>query len=138
MILATMQPIHAHEQSFAMRDGIIKTNQEDMDRIFSEIYSTTKKVKLGHSEKLVGVDDKIVCFVFHPIDDSSGRKRSVIIVWDKNTPRSEIEKAFMQIGIPFAKYQRLEKEFSSKKNNKKLIIFGLIIVTAVVLYLAIK
>lgn len=138
MILATMQPIHVHEQSFAMRDGIIKTNQEDMDQIFSEIYSTTKKVKLGHSEKLVSVGDKIVCFAFHPVNDSSGRKRSVIVVWDKNTPQSEIEKTFTQIGIPFAKYQELEKEFFSKKNNKKLIVLGLTIVTAVVLYLAIK
>lgn len=138
MILATMQPIHAHEQSIAMRDGVIKTTQEDIEQVSGEVYSITKGVKLGHSEGFISVNDKIVCLVSHPINDVCNRKRLAIIVWDKNTPQSEIEKTFTQIGIPFAKYQELEREFSSKKNNKKLIVLGLTIITAVVLYLAIK
>lgn len=138
MILATMQPIHAHEQTFAIRDGVIKTNQEDIEQISGEIYSTTKKVKLRHSEMLINVDDKIICLAAHPINDICDRRRLATIIWDKNTPISEIERTFTQIGIPFIKYQELEKKFSSKKSNKKITTFGLIFMVIVVLYLIIK
>lgn len=138
MIVAVMQPIYPHEQSIALRDGIVETDQERVEQIFNEIYATTKKIRLGHSKKLVVVGNKTVCLVHHPINDSNNRRRIAIIVWGKDTPKKEIEQTFTQIGLSFSDFLELEKNFNSQQNKKKMIIFGLALLSAIIFFLILK
>lgn len=138
MILATMQAVDTNEKSIALCNGVIECDQERKDWIFCEIYTTTKQIKLGHSEKFLKVGDKNLCFVFHPVRDVSNRIRPVTIVWDKDTPDKEVERTFIQLGIPFSKYLELKKVFQIKQNNKKIFIGSLIFALIVVLYLIFK
>ncbi|WP_027326970.1 hypothetical protein [Helicobacter pametensis] len=134
MILATMQPIDTSENSIAVCDGVVECDQKKRDWIFSEIYATTRQIKLGHSEKLLKVSDKNLCFVFHPIRDIFNRIRPVTIVWDKNTSEEEIEKTFARLEIPFSRYLELKKAFQKKQNNKKIFVFGLFFVLIIACY----
>lgn len=88
---------------------------------------------------------KLFCALYHPQKDDIGRRRTALIVWDKDTPMELIQKTLEVMGLEFERFVRLQAEFEAERKARQsgvakntLIIVGGVVLCAFVIYLLLK
>ena len=84
---------------------------------------------------------KLFCALYHAEKDDIGRKRTALIVWDKDTSNEMIQKTLEVMGLEFERFKRLEREFKRNKigvSKNALVAIGVIALVASVIYLVVK
>lgn len=88
---------------------------------------------------------KFFCALYHPQKDDIGRRRTALIVWDKDTPMELIQKTLEVMGLEFERFVRLQADFEAERKARQsgvakntLIIVGGIVLCAFVIYLLFK
>ena len=90
---------------------------------------------------------KLFCALYHTEKDDIGRRRTALIVWDKDTSNEMIQKTLEVMGLEYERFLGLKNAFevsfeSNKKvgtnKNKLVAIIGGIALVAFVAYLLIK
>lgn len=84
---------------------------------------------------------KLFCALYHAEKDDIGRKRTALIVWDKDTSNEIIQKTLEVMGLEFERFKRLEREFKRNKigvSKNALVAIGVIALVASAIYLVVK
>lgn len=111
------------------------------------ILEDCKEVNVGGEYYCELENGKLFCALYHAEKDDIGRRRTALIVWDKDTSNEIIQKTLEVMGLEYERFLGLKSEFevSVKSNqkigtnkNKLVAIIGGVALVVFVAYLLIK
>lgn len=132
MVVATIQGKNKEtDQITALNGHLIYEDEEQkyINQIIDIIDS--KKINYRQKEEIRYAGDKFIAFLRHNQTDDIGRTRYAIMLYDKNTPKEEIDKTLEIMGLNINNFEQILKSY--KKTQK--LIKGIYIVIAGVLIL---
>lgn len=125
MVLATIQGKNKEISSITALNGELiydEKQQEYINKLIDILHEN--KVMYRKKQEIRKIRDKFVAFLEHSEADDIGRIRTAIVLYDKNTPKKEINKTLEAIGLNIDSFDLL----LSKYKKRQMIINGAIII----------
>lgn len=134
MVLATIQGKNSQNDQITALNGKIIFGEDEQKQIDDLIDFRSKfKITYKQREEFIKKGNKFFVFLKHIEPDDIGRTRVAMLLYDKNTPKDEIEKTLNVMGLDVANFNNILNKYKTKR-----VIIGAIIclvVAGVIIYL---
>lgn len=119
MVSAMIQATKRDDDNVVVLNGKILSGAEARKHARA-IFQTIGKVDFEEKiEKCKAINSNtLFCNLRHPIKDESGRTRTAVIVWDKNTSIELIQNTISAMGIDCSKWAELFRLYEQKRKKQ--------------------